>query len=134
MFLSSKSIIIVVTMYSLSFMLLVGQYTVADVFGITLTDFYGNPLKATTLSIINQGNNNAIQSNATDTSLSGLISNVINTNSNQVVQIIKLCTGTLVFDILFYIGVPAIMVTGLTFGYIIFLMILIASAIFRVTL
>ena len=134
MFLSSKSIIIVLAMYSLSFMLLVAQYTIADVFGITLTDFYGNPLKANTLSLINTGQNNAIQANSTSTNPAQIVTNIVSTNSNQVIQIIKLCTGTLIFDILFYLGVPAIMVTGLTFAYIIFLMILIASLIFRVTI
>lgn len=115
-------------------MLLVAQWTVADVFGLTLTDIYGNPLKTTALSAINQGNNNSIQANATSTNPVQLVLNVISTNNNPVTQTIKLLTGSLVFDVLFYLGVPAIMVTGMAFIYWIFLMVVILSAIARVTM
>lgn len=120
-------------MYSLSVMLLVGQWAIADVFGIQLTDFYGNPLKVTTLSLVNQGQGNSIQTNATCTSLSCIVTNVVSTTSNQVGQLIQLFTGTLIFNVLYYLGVPAIMVTAMVFIYIIFLLIFIGSVLYRVT-
>jgi len=120
-------------MYALSVMLLVGQWTIADVFGVTLTDFYGNPLKGTTLSLINQGSGNTIQQNATCSSLTCIITNVTNTTSNQISQLIQLFTGTLIFNVLYYLGVPAIMVTAMVFIYIIFLLIFIGSVLYRVT-
>lgn len=133
MFLSSKAVIIIITMYSLSVMLLVGQWAIADVFGITLTDFYGNPLPVTVLSLINQGQGNTIQNNATCSSISCIVTNTVNTTSNQIGQLIQLFTGTLIFNVLFYLGVPALMVTAMTFIYIIFLLIFIGSVLYRVT-
>ena len=120
-------------MYSLSVMLLVGQWTIADVYGIQLQDIYGNPLKGTTLSLINQGQGNTVQQNATCATLSCIISNVTNTTTNQVIQLIQLFTGTLIFNVLYYLGVPAIMVTAMVFIYIIFLLIFIGSVLYRVT-
>lgn len=133
MFLSSKAVIIIISMYALSVMLLVGQWTIADVFGVTLTDFYGNPLPVTVLNLVNQGQANVIQQNATCSSLNCIITNVTNTTSNQIGQIIQLFTGTLIFNVLFYLGVPAIMVTAMVYIYIIFLLIFIGSALYRVT-
>lgn len=133
MFLSSKAVIIIITMYSLSVMLLVGQWAIADVFGVTLTDFYGNPLPVTVLNLVNQGSGNTIQQNATCSSLSCIVSNVVSTTSNQLGQIVQLFTGTLIFNVLFYLGVPAIMVTAMVFIYIIFLLIFIGSVLYRVT-
>lgn len=132
MFLSAKSLIIIVVMYALSIMLLVGQWTIADVFGITLTDFYGNPLKGTTLSLVNTGAINTFQGNVTNATPLQLVVNVVSTTSNYLWQLIQILTGTLIFNVLYYLGVPAIMVNGLVIMYLIFLMILVVSAIYRV--
>ena len=133
MFLSAKALILIITMYSLSIMLLVGQWAIADVFGITLTDVYGNPLKGTALAVVNVGNINNFQGNVTNTNPATLIVNVISTNATMLWQLFQLASGTLIFNVLFYLGVPAIMVVGLTLIYFIFVMILVVSAVYRVT-
>ena len=133
MFLSAKAIIMIITMYSLSIMLLVGQWAIADVFGITLTDVYGNPLKQNALSVVNVGNINNFQGNVTNTNPATLIVNVISTDATMLWQIFQLASGTLIFNVLYYLGVPAIMVVGLTLIYFIFVMILVVSAVYRVT-
>lgn len=132
MFLSAKSLIIVISMYALSVMLLVGQWAIADVFGLTITDFYGHPLTPTVLSLVNVGSLNSFQGNVTNTNPATLNVNTITTTATMLWQLFQLASGTLIFNVLFYLGVPAILVSGMTIVYFIFLMILVVSAIYRV--
>lgn len=131
-FFKEKSIIIIIGMYSLSIMLLVGQWAIADVFGITLTDINGNPLKTTLLTLTNTDRINSFQANVTNTNLLTQAVNVITVNGNYLFQVIQLATGTTIFNVLFYLGVPGIMVAGITLLYIIFLMITVISYIYRI--
>ena len=134
MFLSAKSLIMIIAMYALSISLLTVQWAIADVFGITLTDINGNPLKPTLLSGVNTGNLNTFQQNVTNTNPVTLTVNVISTNAVMLWQLFQLATGTYIFNILFFMGVPAILVSGMTIMYVIFLMILVVSTVYRVTI
>ena len=132
MFLSAKPLIIIISMYCMSIILLGGQWAIADVFGITLTDFYGHPLAITVNTLINTQNANVIQQNATSTNPVTWVVNTVTTSGDQLTELIKLATGTTIFNVLFYLGVPAIIVSGMTLVYVMFLLILIASALYRV--
>lgn len=113
-------------------MLLAGQWAIADVFGITITDFYGHPLAPTVLSLVNVGALNSFQGNVTNTNPATLNVNTITTTATMLWQLFQLASGTYIFNVLFYLGVPAILVSGMTIVYFIFLMILVVSAVYRV--
>ena len=131
-FFKEKTIIVIIAMYSLSIMLLVGQWAIGDIFGITMTDFQGHSLKPALFSSINSGQINSIQGNVTNTNILTQAVNVITTTGLYIFQVIQLASGTYIFNILYYLGVPAIMVIGMTMIYIILLMITVISYVYRV--
>ena len=131
-FFKEKSFIIIISMYSLSFMLLVGQWAIADVFGITLTGFDGTPLKTNLLSLANPQRINTFEANVTNTNLLTTAVNIITVNGGYLFNVIQIITGTSIFNVLLYLYVPPLMVVSLTLLYIIFLAVTIISYIYRI--
>lgn len=131
-FFKEKSVVIIITMYCLSIMLLVGQWAIVDLMGRQLLDLNGNPLQPTLFSLTNQGQINSIQGNVTNTNILQQSINVITTTGLYIFQTIQLLTGTAIFNVLYYLGVPPIMVIGMTIIYIIFLVITVISYVYRI--
>ena len=56
MFVSDKSLMIILFMYSVGFMVFASQYIVGDVFGLQITSFDGKtPIKSTLLNYLQTG-------------------------------------------------------------------------------
>lgn len=116
-----KSLIIIIAMYGLSFSLLGVQYTLADVFGITLTNWEGVEIKSTVLSMVdidalNQNTLNVINTNETTIKTDPIIG-----AANITWELFQLLTGTYIFNILFLFSVPIVFVGGFVFIYVILL-------------
>lgn len=123
-FFMEKALIIIVVMYSVSFSLVGAQYVIGDVFGVTLTDFNGNPLQLQLIPIENQGKFNLNQNNATSTAPVVINNNPI-TNASNVINagwsLFLLFTGTTVFSMLGMFGIPQVFLIPIVAIYTIFL-------------
>lgn len=111
-----KALMIVIFMYAAGFVFLGVQFTFADVFYITMTNFEGVPIKSALHGFINDENINERTSN--------IISADYNTNSTYydrietfttggafvVWELITLMTGTHIFYIMLLFGVPEIFI------------------------
>ena len=100
-------------MYATGFSMIGAQYIIADVLGITLTNFQGQPVKVALLGIVNQNSFNAIQQNITDTSRLSITLNNLTTAAQAGFELFQLITGTYILTLLFFFGVPAIFVYGI---------------------
>ncbi len=122
-FISSKAIVIIVFMYTSSFMLLAVQYVYADTFGMTLTSpVNGQQLKSNIINYININNINTIQSNVTGTTRTSVISSATSYLS-MTWEIMQLMIGGYIFNVLYLLGVPSIFISGFIAIYFIFLII-----------
>lgn len=113
-------------MYCVSFSLLVGQYVVADVYDITLRAPNGNPIRSGILEFIEMDTINEVTYN---------IANVNDTRNNTLdavtqsfelgltigFDLLLLMTGTYIFNFLYLMGVPAIMIIPIVAIYAILL-------------
>lgn len=120
-----------VFMWATSFSLFAGQYLIGDVFGIELTNFYGDPIRSHLAEFVQTGTFNEtpegiIADNLTDIGTAYDGSGVFAANPVFVVwEFVQLLSGTYVFNLLFLLGVPAIVVAGMVSIY----MLLLARAI-----
>jgi len=117
-----KSIIIVIAMYALSFSALTVQFVLADVFGATLTNFEGVPIKNDLLNVTNINTlNQASKAIATANYTVVDVAAAFFAAGSVVTQLLLLLTGTYIFNLLILFGVPTIFVAGMIGIYIFFL-------------
>ena len=112
-----KSLIAIIFVYAMSFGILTAQFIFADVFGITLKNINGVPIKTNLISITNISQVNTIQQNITSTSRSSIVSNPVMAAAGIAWELVLLITGTYVFNILYLLGVPIIFIMGLVAIY-----------------
>lgn len=123
-----KSLIIIIFMYCASFGLLTFQYVIGDVFHVYYTNQDGQVLSNT--QIITWLNNDTINQ-IVGTTVTGDYSanttfyNKIETFTTAAAfvawNLVTILTGTYVFNILQFMGLPQIFVVGIVFIYILFL-------------
>lgn len=121
-----KPLMILLFMYAINFSLLTGQYVVGDVYGITLTNYQGEPIRSSILEFLNTGTLNTV---------TGEIAQVNNTRNNTLdavtdsfeigitiaFELLTLLTGTYIFNLLYLLGIPPIFLAGLIAMYAIML-------------
>lgn len=118
-----KAMFVVVTLYALSFMLLAGQYVIADPYGITLRNAEGVEIRSATLDFINTGTVNTVSENianatAQENSTLGAVENAFQLGYNIGKDLTQLMTGTYIFNLLLLLGVPEIVITGFVILYV----------------
>lgn len=117
-----KSLYIMIFMYATSFGLLGAQFLVGDIIGVTMTDIEGNPLKSSILSTIQVDTLGTSAQNVIGTNQTTVVSDPITAAAGIAWELIQLMTGTYIFNIAYLMGVPLIIVAGMTLLYIILLM------------
>ena len=115
-----KPLIIILFLYISSFMFLGVQFLLADAVGITMTNFEGVQVKSKILDTIkldrlNEHTENFVTDNTEPVSV---IEQFVQT-AGLAWELLTLLTGTYIFNILVFFGVPEIFVTGLVVIYII---------------
>lgn len=110
-------------MYSTSLSLLAGQYVVGDVYGITITNLQGQPIKPALLNFTNPGlqNSNIAAQDALSTNRTAIVVNPIGTGANIAWDIFTLLTGTYIFNIMGLFAVPPTIIAIFVFSYTILL-------------
>ena len=116
-----KPIIIIIFMYATSFGILGAQYAIADVFGLTLTNWEGTEIKPSLLAIIAQDTLNLLTTNVTSTNQTTIQTDPITAAAEITLQLFLILTGTYVFNFIYLMGVPAIIVSGFALLYLILL-------------
>lgn len=116
-----KALIVIIFMYSITFGLLAAQYTLADIYGVTLTNWQGDELKNPILQIADTSGLNTILTNVTSTDPTALQTDPITAAAQITYQLFLILTGTYVFNVLYFLGVPFIVVSGLAIIYLILL-------------
>ena len=114
-----KALIVVIFMYCTSFALITGQYVIGDVFGLTITDVNGNELKTPLLALINVDELNTITSDVTGLNQTEAVSDPVTAGAEIALSIFQLLTGTYIFNILSFFGVPTVFIAGLALIYVI---------------
>ena len=109
-------------MYAASFGILGGQFVLGDVFGIELEDINGDPLKSSILTTIQVDQLNTSAQNVIGTNQTSVVTDPITAAAGIAWELFLLMTGTYIFQILFLMGIPSIIVTGMVLLYIIMLM------------
>ena len=109
-------------MYATSFGLLGGQFLMGDVIGIELKDINGNPLKSSILDTINVDTLGTSAQNVIGTNQTAVTTDPITAAAGIAWELIQLMTGTYIFNIAYLMGVPLIIIAGITLLYIILLM------------
>lgn len=131
-----KALFIAITMYALSFSLLIGQYVFADIVGMQMySPITGIPIQSAVLQYINTGTINSISSgvvnvNATTPNTFTGIERAFQLGMTVGLDLFTLLTGTYIFNLLQIFGVPAIAILPLVALYV-FLMIRAAMSYFR---
>lgn len=116
-----KPIIIMAFLYGTSFMLLGTQYMLGDTFGITMTNFEGEPITPNVLSILDSDTFNTITNDVVQTNQTTIATNPVIAAAEMGVGMFQLLTGTYVFNLLAFFGIPVIVVAGFSGLYAIFL-------------
>ena len=105
-------------MYAVSFGILGAQFF-ADVFGITITNFEGTPIKSNILAMIDVDALNTRTANVVNTNQTTITTDPIIAAAGLALEIFLLLTGTYVFNIMILFGVPVIFVSGFILLYLI---------------
>lgn len=121
-----KALFIIIVMYGASFGMLTAQYIWADVFGITMTSFSGVPIKSAILEFINTSTINSISddiinANSTTNSTITGIERAFTVGYQVGWDIVTLLTGTYIFNFLYMMGVPALLIAGMIVLYVLLL-------------
>lgn len=120
-----------------TFMLLAMQYLVGDVFGIELTvqctdadlidwvcsDFYGKPIKSSLIGYLDMGTVTTLLSDSLD-GTDGTFDRIIGfalAAAYVAWNLIAILSGITIFQLLWFLGVPIIIVSGIALVYYIFL-------------
>lgn len=131
-----KALFIAISMYALSFCLLIGQYVFADILGMTLTSpITGAPLQSAVLQFIDTGNLNTISTsvvNVNDTTSNTFtgIERAFQLGMTVGLQLFELMTGTYIFNLLSLLGIPDLVILVFVTLYV-FLLIRAAMSYFR---
>lgn len=124
-----KPLIIIIFMYFAGFSLVGVQYLYADVLGITLVNEDGVELRSTVLDILDMPNVNSVAlniANATDAENDTLsaIDNAFQVGYNVAkiyvgsgVDVAMLLTGTYIFNLIYWVGVPSIFIVPMVVIY-----------------
>lgn len=115
-----KALIVVVFMYAVSFSMFGGQYLFGDVLGITLTNFQGQPIKPALLTFVNQNNFTAIAVNSTSGTLTQVKTNPLVAAVSAGWELFQLFTGTYIFNLMLFFGIPQVFVYCFSGIYVIF--------------
>ena len=124
MFVSDKSLMIILFMYAVGFMVFAGQYLIGDVFGLPITSFDDKtPIKSNLLSVLQTGKLQTFENsmNITATNQASYTANVILSAGNVAFEVALLGTGTYVFYMLTLFGVPVVVTGPLVVLYVILL-------------
>lgn len=118
-----KALFIAITMYALSFAVLVGQYVWGDVFGVTLTSFTGTPIQSPLLALIqtdtlNTISTDIINANSTTNSTITGIERAFTVGYTVGWDLVTLLTGTYIFNFLYLMGVPPLLIAGMVILYV----------------
>ena len=109
-------------MYATSFGLLGSQFLIGDIIGVQMTDIEGNPLKSSILDTINVDTLGTSAQNVIGTNATAVTTDPITAAAGIAWELIQLMTGTYIFNIAYLMGVPLIIVAGMTLLYITLLM------------
>ncbi len=112
-----KALYIIIFFYAAGFMMLGSQYVLGDVYHIQMTNLDGDPLQSGILEIIDTSNVNTVTANianSTDAENSTLdaIVNAFQIGFNVSKDLLLLLTGTYIFNLMFFFGVPPIIIAG----------------------
>ena len=121
----NKSLTVMIAMYSISMMILVGQYMFADPYGITLTNYKGETIPIPLQNILRIDVFNLAATNIVETNFNGTVNGepfnkVVDFNQSMAYSVFELGTilsGTYVFHILHFMGVPTLVVLAFTIPY-----------------
>ena len=121
----NKSISVMIFMYALTTSLLAMQYIVADAYDITLTNYKGESLAPPLLNLAKVSNFDTASANIIGTNFNGTVDGrpfdkVVDFNQSMaysVFQYISILSGTYVFYIMFFLGIPMIVVSGFMLLY-----------------
>lgn len=121
-----KSFYAAIFVYACSFAILGVQYSLADVFGLTLMNKDGEPIVSNILvnlhvDTINSVTSDLVGLNDTRNDTLSAIENSYNISFNWAWELALILTGTYIFYILVALGVDVIWVAGLVAIYLIFL-------------
>ena len=111
-----KALMIIIFMYAVGFSMLGIQYTLADTFGITMTNMEGTPIKSALHGFIkddeiNERTENIVSANFQGNSTYFDKVETFTTGAAFVAwELVTLMTGTYIFYIMFLFGVPEIFV------------------------
>lgn len=111
-----KALMIIIFMYAVGFSMLGIQYTLADTFGITMTNMEGTPIKSALHGFIKDDNINERTQNIVSADFQGNSTyydrvETFTTGAAFVAwELVTLMTGTYIFYIMFLFGVPEIFV------------------------
>lgn len=122
-FLSDKAMIVWVFMFMIGVGIATAQYIYADVYGITLKDVNGQPLKDVVLQISNINTINTLQGGLNQLNGTNIQTNPVGVASGIAsvsVTLIEVILGVYVFDILYHLGVPLIFIAAMIAAYVIF--------------
>ncbi len=108
-------------MYSASFMMLGTQFVLGDVFGIEIKNWEGTEIKSTILDTVDVDQLNTSATNIIGTNQTSVTTDPITAAAGIAWELFLLLTGTYVFQVLFLLGVPSIIVAGMVILYIIML-------------
>lgn len=113
-----KALMIIITMYAMSFSLLTVQYVFGDYYWFTITSFSGAPLKSNLLTFLNGDALNTVTSQIANTSAQSnstldAITNAYNLATGVGFEVLQILTGTYIFNLLYIFDLPAIFIGGL---------------------
>jgi len=108
-------------MYSISFGILIVQFTIADPLGIELQNSDGIHLKSSVLNFIDIDSLNTSTSTIHNTNSTTIITDPITGAATIAVELFLILTGGDIFRILYLLGVPSIVVAAMVILYYIML-------------
>ena len=112
-------------MYALTTSLLAVQYMIADTYDMSLTNYKGESLAPPLLNIAQVSNFNEASTNIIDTNFNGTVDGrpfdkVVDFNQSMaysVFQFLSILSGTYVFYIMYFLGIPLVVVGGFILLY-----------------
>ena len=101
-----KALFIIIVVYALSFCTIAGQYLYGDVFGVTMTNWQGTPIRSALLDVIqtdtlNEISVQIISANSTTNSTITGIERAFTVGYNVGWDLVTLMTGTYIFNFLY---------------------------------
>tara|TARA_B100000029_G_scaffold229937_1_gene227431 strand:- start:7222 stop:7614 length:393 start_codon:yes stop_codon:yes gene_type:complete len=116
-----KPLYIIIFLYASSFMMLGTQFVLGDVFNIDITNLDGTPVKSTILTTVQIDQLNTSAQNIIGTNQTSVTTDPITAAAGIAWELFLLLTGTYIFQVLYLLGVPSIIVAGMVILYIIML-------------